>query len=319
VQPGTPAALPSLRSSGNPARLDLARWLVSPENPLTARVTVNRAWQQFFGTGLVRTADNFGLQGEQPSHPELLDWLAAEFRDNGWSMKRLHRTIVLSAAYRQSSHTRQDLETRDPMNTLLARQARLRLPAENIRDAALSVSGLLYPSIGGRSVRPPQPKGVSDLTYGAFGSWVDDTGRDRYRRGLYIHFQRSSPYPLLMNFDAPDSNLTCVLRRRSNTPLQALNLLNDPVFLEAAQALAVRLLRESTPDTRLDEAFRITLGRRPSSAESRHLTSFVSDLRTIAEKRPAQIAPFGLDPREAALWTHAGRLLLNLDEFVTRE
>ncbi|MBL8292775.1 MAG: PSD1 domain-containing protein, partial [Bryobacterales bacterium] len=318
VHPATPAALPALPSN-QPTRLDLAKWLVSRDNPLTARVFVNRSWQQFFGTGLVRTVDNFGLQGERPTHPELLDWLAAQFRDNGWSIKQLHRTIVLSAAYRQSSHARRDVDARDPMNSLLARQSRLRLPAENVRDAALAVSGLLHPRIGGRSVRPPQPKGVSDLTYGTFGSWVEDAGRERYRRGLYIHFQRSSPYPLLMNFDAPDANVACVVRRRSNTPLQALNLLNDPVFVEAAQALAVRTLRESTPSQRLEYAFRLAVGRSPTAAELRHLNAFLDELQSGNQLSASQLAPFGLDPRETAVFTHLGRLLLNLDEFVTRE
>ncbi len=255
VEPGVPAALPPLPAGAKADRLSLARWLVSRENPLTARVTVNRVWQEYFGRGLVRTSEDFGKQGERPTHPELLDWLAAEFMDRGWNMRDLHRLIVTSATYRQSSHIRPELKDRDPDNTLLARQSRLRLNAEAVRDTALSAGGLLNPAVGGRSVRPPQPKGVSELTYASNAKWVDSQGPDRYRRALYIHFQRTSPYPQLMNFDAPESVLTCSRRQRSNTPLQALNLLNDPVFLESAQALALRMLRESAPGFRERLAF----------------------------------------------------------------
>ena len=245
VEPGTLSVLPPMQAPtqamNKPDRLALATWIVSRDNPLTARVAVNRMWQDFFGSGLVRSSEDFGAQGEKPSHPELLDWLACEFEDRGWSMKRMHKLIVMSAAYRQSSAVRKDLEARDPGNALLARQSRLRLPAELIRDEALSVSGLLNPAIGGKSVRPPQPAGVAELGYANNVKWVESKGADRYRRGMYIHFQRTTPYPMLMNFDEPDSNTSCTRRRRSNTPLQSLNLLNDPVFFEAAQALAARV------------------------------------------------------------------------------
>jgi hypothetical protein len=207
VEPGTPEFLPAVQTeSAVPARLALARWLLSDKNPLTARVVVNRFWQEFFGSGLVVTAQDFGTQGEPPSHPDLLDWLASEFREQGWSMKALHRKIVTSATYRQSSAARPDLISRDPGNRLLARQQRLRLPAELVRDAALSASGLLNPEIGGKSIRPPLPEGVMSLAYDAAGiKWVEQTGPERYRRGMYIHFQRTIPYPFLMTFDASDS------------------------------------------------------------------------------------------------------------------
>ncbi len=296
VTPGTLAILPPLHAS-NPTRLDLARWLVSKENPLTARVTVNRIWQEFFGRGIVFTSEDFGTQGDRPTHPELLDFLASEFRDNGWSMKRIEKTIVMSATYRQSSKARPDLETKDPENTLLARQSRVRLPAELIRDQALAASGLLNPEIGGRSVRPPQPKGVAELGYANSVKWRESTGADKYRRGLYIHYQRTTPYPQMSNFDEPDSNVSCTRRRRSNTPLQALNLLNDPVFYEAAEALAARIQREGGSDP-LAYAFELCVARPPSKTE-----------RARIEQYRAQ----GGD------WLGVSRILLNLDELITRE
>ena len=207
VEPGGIAALPPIPASARINRLDMARWLFSRDNPLTARVTVNRLWQEFFGQGLVRTSDDFGMQGDKPVYPELLDWLAVEFRESGWNVKHLQRLIVTSAVYRQSSTVRPELETKDPANTLLARQSRLRLPAEQIRDAALAASGLLAPEIGGPSIRPSQPAGVAELAYANSVKWVESQGVDQYRRGLYIHFQRTTPYPLLVNFDAPKGNV----------------------------------------------------------------------------------------------------------------
>ncbi len=298
VAPATPAILPPLGKTGEQAtRLDLARWLVSKENPLTARVTVNRIWQEFFGRGIVVTSEDFGTQGDRPSHPELLDFLASEFRDNGWSMKRIQKMIVMSATYRQSSKARPDLEAKDPENVLLARQSRVRLPAELIRDQALAASGLLNPAIGGRSVRPPQPKGVAELGYANSVKWRESTGPDKYRRGLYVHYQRTTPYPQMSNFDEPDSNVSCTRRRRSNTPLQALNLLNDPVFYEAAQALAARIQKEGGADP-LAYAFELCLARKPSPTE-----------RARIEQYRAQ----GGD------WLGVSRILLNLDELITRE
>jgi hypothetical protein len=326
VEPGVPAIL----SKGAPEpknRLEFARWLVSKENPLTARVVVNRMWNEFFGRGLVRTTEDFGTQGERPTNPELLDWLAAEFRDSGWNLKQLQKRIVMSATYRQSSDVRQELLSKDPENVLLSHQARLRLSAEAIRDSALAASGLLNTAIGGRSVRPPQPAGIAELGYANSVKWAEDKGPERYRRGLYIHFQRTTPYPMLMNFDAPDSNVSCTRRSRSNTPLQALNLLNDPVFLESAQALAHRVLAEKqgTAAARIDHAFRLCLARAPSEREKQRLSSYFDQQIGILQQDPASAAallpltPDGADPTESAAWVGLARVLLNLDEFITRE
>lgn len=319
VQPDRPHFLPPLAESAPRNRLTLARWIVSKGNPLTARVTVNRMWQELFGRGLVRTSEDFGLQGEAPSHPELLDWMATEFMDGGWSIKRMLRTMVTSAVYRQSSNTRPDLMEKDPDNVLLARQSRVRMTAEQIRDAALESSGLLNDQIGGPSVKPPQPAGVAELVYAGSAKWVEDSGPGRYRRGLYIHFQRTAPYPMLANFDAPDSNTACSRRRRSNSPLQSLNLLNDPVFFEAAQAFAMRLVNETTPQERLEKAFLYTLGRTPSGSERTRMQKLLDDQATILAKDKdlaGKLLP--LKP-EAAAWVTASRVLLNLDEFITRE
>jgi len=326
VDPNVPSVF-DVNAGSNQNRLTLARWLVSPGNPLTARVEVNRIWQNFFGRGLVKTSEDFGTQGDRPSHPELLDWLATEFRDHDWSVKYMEKLIVMSAAYRQSSHVRKDLETRDPDNVLIARQTRLRLPAESIRDEALAASGLLNTAIGGKSVRPPQPAGVAELGYADSVKWHESTGPDRYRRGLYIHFQRTTPYPMLMNFDEPNSNTTCTRRNRSNTPLQALNLLNDPVFYEAAQALATRVLKDMPNDLpqRLDYAFELCVSRRPTQRERDRLIEYYQQQKSSFGKDPnlaAKIEPFrpeGVDPADAAAWVGLSRVLLNLDEFITRE
>ncbi|MEZ5351946.1 MAG: DUF1553 domain-containing protein [Bryobacteraceae bacterium] len=310
VTPAPPAALANFNPRGRATRLDLARWITSPDNPLTARVAVNRMWQEFFGRGLVRTSEDFGLQGEAPTHPELLDWLAADFVAGGWKIKRMHKAIVMSATYRQRSTARPELSEKDPDNSLLARQSRLRLPAEAVRDSALQAAGLLYAKVGGHSVFPPQPAGVTDLTYRwDTDRWLDSPAPDKYRRGLYIHFQRTSPYPQLMNFDAPDSNVAASRRQRSNTPLQALNLLNDPVFLEAAEALAARVLREggSDFDSRIGLAFTLALGRAPDDFEK----------QVMAKTLDAWQGEGSATGRTA--WTGVARALLNLDEFLTRE
>jgi hypothetical protein len=253
--------------------------------------------------------------GERPTHPELLDWLAAELRDNGWSLKRLHKTIAMSATYRQSSAHRKELAAKDADNALLGRQARLRLPAENIRDAALYVSGLLHPEVGGKSVKPYLPKGVAELGYGNSVKWVETTGPDAYKRGLYIHFQRTTPYPMLINFDEPDSNVACSRRRPSNTPLQALNLLNDPVFQEAARGLAVRVMAEKeATGERLARMFALANGREPEAGERQTLAKYLDRQTGILEsegKRGAEL--------EQAAWTGVARVLLNTDEFITRE
>ena len=326
VSPGMPSFL-GPTAIEKPSRLDLARWMVSRDNPLTARVEVNRMWQELFGKGIVRTSDDFGTQGDKPTHPELLDWLAAELQQNGWSRKQLAKTIVMSATYRQSSKARNELLNRDPENLLLARQSRLRLPAELVRDAALSASGLLDTGIGGKSVRPPLPAGVAELGYANSVKWKESTGPDRYRRGLYIHFQRTTPYPQLMNFDAPDSNVACTRRGRSNTPLQALNLLNDPVFLEAAQGLALRTLKEGIGNfgDRLDYSFETCLSRKPSQKEKERLGKYFDQQFGILKKESNSISsllplvPEGTDPAEAGAWVGVSRVLLNLDEFITRE
>lgn len=328
IQPGTPAFLPGLRTRGRATRLDLARWLLAEENPLTARVAVNRMWQEFFGRGLIRTSEDFGTQGESPSHPQLLDWLAAEFRSRAWSMKSMHKLIVMSATYRQASSARPELLEWDPENVWLSRQNRLRLPAEIVRDSALRVSGLLAPTIGGPSVYPPQPKGVADLTYDwDTERWKASTGPNRYRRGLYTFFRRTAPYPQLMNFDAPDANRTVSRRHRSNTPLQALNLLNDEVFLEAARALAVRVVSGPPMDwnQRLERIFALTLCRLPTDREAERLADSFHRQKSILASSPSVakqltlVNPRGHSPSDVAAWMGVGRILLNTDEFVTRE
>ena len=327
VEPGVLGVLPPLESEGRPTRLDFARWLVSTDNPLTPRVTVNRMWQRYFGRGIVRTENDFGSQGEAPTHPKLLDWLASEFMASGWSMKAMHRLIVTSATYRQSSLLRPELIELDPDNQLLARQSRLRLEAEIIRDAALSASGLLTPTIGGPSVYPPQPAGAGRVTQ-IDRKWKADTGENRFRRGLYTYFWRSAPHPGLIVFDGPDSMMTCTRRNRSNTPLQALTLLNDEAHVEFAQALARRVLDEAPEqrDERLNHAFRLSLGRAPKPSEREQLSSFLAsqldDFRTDPAEAEA-VLPMeveeGTDLPLLAAWASTSRVLLNLDEFITRE
>ncbi|MCI0684967.1 MAG: PSD1 and planctomycete cytochrome C domain-containing protein [Gemmataceae bacterium] len=326
--PGVPAVLPPLKSRGQPGRLDLARWVVSTENPLTARVITNWVWHHYFGRGLVATLEDFGAQGERPSHPELLDHLASQFMQCGWSLKRLHRYIVTSATYRQSSRVRPELAGRDPMNILLARQNRIRFEAEILRDNALAVSGLLVGKVGGPSVKPPQPAGISELTYANAARWVESKGEDRYRRGMYTWFQRTSPHPLLTMFDAPDANLSCVRRDRTNTPLQALTLLNDATFVECAQALAKRIMTDKTGSVseRLDHGFRLCVGRHPSAAEQEQLQTMYDEVLALAQANPKEAArlagaasPANVPVAEGAAWVTVARMLMNLDEFVTRE
>jgi hypothetical protein len=288
---------------------------------------VNRLWQELFGRGIVRTSDDFGTQGDRATHPELLDWLASEFMQQGWSMKQMVRLMVTSSTYRQSSAARPELTSRDPENTLLARQSRLRLGAELIRDESLYAAGLLDLRIGGPSVRPPQPKGVAELSYGGAVKWPESTGADRYRRGLYILFQRTVPYPQLMNFDAPSSNLSCTRRERTDTPLQALNLMNDPVFFEAAQGLAFRVMRESSGAfrDRLNYAYQVIIGRPPAAREAERLGKYFDDTLRNLNDRPQTVAALfpnriqGVPQIEAAAWVELSRVLLNLDEFITRE
>jgi mono/diheme cytochrome c family protein len=334
VYPAVPTVVRPLLPTANRDRLTLARWLVDPRNPLTARVTMNRVWQSYFGRGLVATTEDFGTRGEKPSHPELLDWLATEFMRQGWSLKAMHRLIVQSATYRQSSHASPALYARDPYNMLLARGARYRLPAEGIRDVALSASGLLNPASGGPSVFPPQPDGVTSLSYGPL-AWKTETGPNRYRRALYTFFKRTSPYPALITFDAPNADTTCVRRVRSNTPLQALTTLNDAVFVEVAQALAWRVMAECAGDTaaRVRHAFRLCLAREPDSTETRRLVALFEQQRArfagagdratvligIADGKKPGTAQARADVAERAAWTVVARVLLNLDETITRE
>ena len=326
VTPGVPSVLPPMKAE-KPTRLDLARWLTSPDNPLTARVTVNRIWQQYFGRGIVETENDFGSQGTPPTHPELLDWLATEFMKQGWSQKAMHRLIVTSATYRQSSSARTDLATVDPTNKLLARQSRLRLDAEIVRDVALTASGLLSRKIGGPSVFPPQPEGVTSVGQ-VKHDWKVSKGEDRYRRGMYTFYFRNSLHPLLGAFDAPDATSTCTRRLRSNTPLQALNLLNDEGFVEFARTLAVRVLAEAPGDdaARADHAFRLCTGRKPAADERQALLALLERQATEFAKAPAEAkalagksVPAGTDPHRFAAWTIVARVMLNLDETITRE
>jgi hypothetical protein len=327
VEPGTLSVLPPLEAKGRPTRLDFARWLVDDKNPLTPRVTVNRLWQRYFGRGIVRTEEDFGSQGAPPTHPELLDWLASEFVSSGWSLKAMHRLIANSATYRQSSMLRPELIEIDPDNQLLARQSRLRLEAEIIRDAALSASGLLSRDVGGPSVYPPQPAGAGRVTQ-IDRKWKADTGGNRFRRGIYTYFWRSAPHPGLIVFDGPDSMMTCTRRNRSNTPLQALTLLNDQAHVEFAQALAQRVLEEAptSREERLDHAFQLSLGRLPKATERQQLTAFLAtqldEFQTNPEEAAATLpmeAEDDIDPSLLAAWTSTSRVLLNLDEFITRE
>ncbi len=327
VESGAPSFLPQIDAE-KPTRLDLARWLFRDDNPLTARVTVNRIWQEYFGQGLVTTSDDFGLQGEKPSHPELLDWLARDFMESGWSLKHLHRRIVSSATYQQASDVRPELTRIDPDNRLLARQRRLRLPGELIRDSALAASGLLSSQVGGKSVKPPIPDGVTSLSYAGGFDWTVSEGPDRYRRGLYIHFQRTVPYPMLSTFDASERSVAVCARERSNTPLQALNLLNDPVFVEAAQGLATRVLLETPSEEfqdRLGWAYKLAFGRAPSGAEQARLERLYQEQMRLLDASPETVKalypvePEGYDRTVAAAWTGLSRVLLNTDELMTRE
>ena len=329
VRPNVPAVLGSLpdHGSGRPLnRLDLTRWLVDEKNPLTARVVVNRVWMRYFGRGLVETESDFGLQGTYPSHPELLDWLASEFMKGGWSMKKLHRLIATSTTYRQSSDVRTDLAAADPLNIFLGRQFRLRVESEIVRDLALSASGMLAPAIGGRSVYPPQPGGVYAFTQ-TKKSWKTSTGDARFRRGMYTFFYRSAPHPMLSNFDTPNFQAVCTRRERSNTPLQSLNLANDPAMIEIARGLARRVLSEDHGGggAGIKRAFELCLSRPPTGEEAARLAvyfrqqqrAYQSDAESATAIAPSDL-PAHIDPAAGAAWTALARVLLNLDEFITR-
>jgi hypothetical protein len=323
------AVPPALPPGERRTRLDLARWLVSPQNPLTPRVTMNRVWLRYFGRGLVETEEDFGTQGSLPTHPELLDWLGREFIRRGWSLKEMHRLIVTSSTYRQSSRARPDLKEIDPRNLLLARQERFRVEAEIVRDAALAASGLLDRTIGGPSVKPPQPEGVYAFTQTA-KKWVADTGPARYRRGMYTLFYRSAPHPLFSTFDVPDLQTVCTRRGRSNTPLQALTVANDEAYFEFAQGLAARAIREASSgeaDAWIRRAFFLAMCRPPSRDEFRVLRDYYDRRRAALAGQseqplalvPAELAARGLAPETAGAMVLVSRAILNADSFITRE
>jgi hypothetical protein len=324
VEPNVFSVLPPLPHDLPHNRLGLARWLVSPDNPLTGRVTMNRQWAAFFGRGLVPTLQDFGYQGERPSHPELLDWLAVELVKQGWSMKKMHRLIVQSATYQQASRVPPELAAKDPHNELLARGPRVRLEAEQLRDAVLRSSGLLSEKIGGPSVFPPQPPGVT--TEGAYGQlqWKVSEGPDRYRRGLYTFSKRTAPFAMFTTFDAPSGEVCTARREVSNTPLQALTLLNDPAFTEAAQALGRTMAsRQGSVAERVDYLFRRCLTRPPSAEETARLVVFFDTQKRRCEHKEldaAKIAGRGAgDVNERAAWTALARTLFNLDEAIVKD
>ncbi|MDB6123563.1 MAG: putative rane protein [Pedosphaera sp.] len=331
VTPDVPAFMPPLPKDAPRNRLTFGKWLVDKKNPLTARVTMNRFWQAYFGRGIVITAEDLGTQGDKPSHPELLDWLACEFMDKGWDMKAMHRLIVQSATYRQSSKVSPELYAVDQYNRLLARGPRVRVEAEIIHDIALEAAGLLNEKIGGPSVYPPIPDGVLGLAYGSPMKWEVSKGDDQYRRALYTFWKRSAPYPGLTIFDAPNADNVCVRRVMSDTPLQALTTLNDTVFHEAAQAMAKRVWKEGgkSDRERAIYAFRLCTGRVPDATELQDLLAMLKEKTEYFENRTTeaiQVAsddpknpPANLNLHQIAVWTLASRVLLNLDETITKE
>ncbi|HEX2490384.1 MAG TPA: DUF1553 domain-containing protein, partial [Blastocatellia bacterium] len=330
VNPGVPAALHPFPKEAAPNRLGLATWIVDKNNPLTARVIVNRIWQQYFGQGLVTTPEDFGSRCERPSHPELLDWLAVEFIESGWSIKHIHRLIVNSAVYRQSSKVTPKLLEVDPYNRWLARAPRIRVESEIVRDVALATSGLLNKKIGGPSVFSPLPAGVMDLAYGGF-RWDNATGADRYRRGMYTFWKRTVPYPSMLAFDSPNGDFSCTRRVRSNTPLQALTTLNDTMFVEAAQALAMRIWKNGGADDRskMIYGFRLCVSREPDQFEMQKLIELLEDQRKYFEGRTSAAVyvtaidlnkiPEDVDLHKVAPWTMVARVMLNMDETITKE
>jgi len=328
ITAGIPEILPSKSAPRN--RLDLARWIMDRANPLTARVTVNRFWQSYFGTGIVKTVDDFGSQGEWPSNPELLDWLAVEFMESGWNVKAMQKLIVMSAAYRQSSAVTPELLAKDPDNRLIARGPRLRLGPEAIRDQALAVSGLLVEKIGGPSVKPYQPAGLWQELAGGKG-YEQSKGDDLYRRTLYTWWKRTSPPPYMMNFDSPNREQCSVFENRTNSPLQALDLMNDVTFLEASRRFAERIMREggATSESRIDYGYKLLLARAPSAKQKQILLSTVARMAADFRNEPAAAKQFlqqgespidrALDPTELAAWSSIASLLLNMDEAITKQ
>ena len=333
VTPGVPAILHQLPEGAPLTRLTFAQWLADRRSPTTARVFVNRMWQAYFGTGIVATSEDLGTQCEPPSHPELLDWLASEFMARDWSIKEMHRLIVNSATYRQSSHVSEELLAKDPYNRLLARGPRVRVEGEVVRDIALAASGLLNPELGGPSVFPPVPASLLTLSYAPI-TWPEETGPNRYRRALYTYRRRSMPYPALQNFDTPNADFSCVRRQRSNTPLQALTTLNEIVFVECAQHLALEMARSggATDDERIDYAFRRCVSRRPTDEERAALKSLMEKQEqrfaegwaspwqvATGKESPPEELPSGVTPVKLAGYTVVARVVLNLDETITKE
>ncbi len=333
IEPHMPAALHPLQTTGEPPRLAFARWLADKQSPLTARVAVNRIWQAIFGEGLVETPEDFGTRSPVPEQRELLDWLAVDFMEHGWSQKYLIKTIVTSATYQQSSAVSPALLERDPRNRLLARGPRFRADAEVVRDIALSASGLITHKLGGPGIIPPVPQNVLDYNYTYPAYWTPAQGPDRYRRTLYVFRKRSMPDPVLSNFDAPNSDCSCVRRTRSNTPLAALTGLNETIFMEAAQAMALRILREGGTDDaqRADYAFLLCTARGPLPGERDEILSLLQSrrqrladgwlsIREVATGDAAKLPtlPPNVTPQDAAAWTLVARVLLNLDETITK-
>jgi mono/diheme cytochrome c family protein len=330
VAPGTPSVLPPLPAGTVPDRLAMARWLVSPENPLTARVTMNRFWESLFGVGIVRTSEEFGAQGEMPVHPELLDWLALEFVRSGWNVKAMLKLLVNTAAYRQNSALTPELTEADPENRFVARGPRFRLGGEVLRDQALALSGLLSEKMYGKPVRPPKPSMGLSTAFGGGNDWITSTGEDRYRRAIYTEIRRNSPYPGLTTFDAPNREVCTLRRNRTNTPLQALVTLNDPVYIETAQALARRILTEAAPDrdSRIRFALNLALAREPAKAEVARLSQFLEHAHAgfaadperakLMATEPLGPLPPSADAVEYATWTTFANVLLNLDEVLMR-
>ncbi len=325
VSPGVPQVFGSLPQGSNPDRLAMAKWLVDRENPLTARVVANRFWENLFGVGLVLTSEEFGSQGERPSHPELLDWLAVEFMDRGWDVKKFLRLLVTSSAYRQKSHVSDEMAALDPDNRLVARGPRVRLSAEMIRDQALAVSGLLSSKMYGVPVRPPQPNLGLKAAFGGGTDWSTSSGEDKFRRGLYTSWRRSSPYPSMATFGAPNREVCTVRRGNTNTPLQALVTLNDPVYIEAAQALSRRMVEQKgTVVNMIKHGFQLCLSRPPNEVETSRLIAFYDSTRIkyAADRKLAQemaTNPIGPVPKdvdivELATLTVVSNILLNLDE-----
>jgi hypothetical protein len=333
VKPGVPAIFPALANKENANRLDLAKWLLSPEHPLTSRVYVNRLWQQFYGVGIVKTPGDFGAQGEPPVHPELLDWLAVEFREDGWDVKRMVKLLVTSATYRQDSRVTPELAETDPENRLLARGPRFRLDAEEIRDNALFVSGLINFTVGGRGVHPYQPAKIWEpLSFpgSTTENYVQDHGGSLYRRSLYTFWKRNAPPPEMTTFDMPSRDSYCLRRERSDTPLQALELMNDVQQFEAARALGERMMNEGglTPEDRIGYGFRLVTARKPLEKERGVLKNeYETEFAKYAANPEAakQVISYGeskpkseVNPSELAAYAMVANVLLNMDETLTK-